>query len=64
MLTKVQSQHPVHMHNQLYMTRSGALVVPDNEQLRRDIAAEAHNPAFCGHGGVKATTDRLRPDYF
>jgi hypothetical protein len=40
------------------------IIVPDDEQLRRDIVAEAHNPASCGHGGVKATTDRLRPHYF
>lgn len=64
LLTKVYSQNPVHMHNQLWMTRFGALVVPDDEQLRRDIVAEAHNPASCGHGGVKATTDRLGPHYF
>jgi hypothetical protein len=64
LLTKVYSQNPVHMHNHLWMTWFGALVVPDDEQLRRDIVAEAHNPASCGHGGVKATTDCLRPHYF
>jgi hypothetical protein len=55
LLIKVYSRNPVHMPNQLWMTRSSALVVPDDEQLRRDIVAEAHNPASC----VKATTDRL-----
>jgi hypothetical protein len=52
------------MHNQLWMARSAALVVPDDEQLRWDIVAEAHNPASCGDGDVKATTNRLRPHYF
>jgi hypothetical protein len=51
-------------HKGVWMTASGALVVPANEALRRDIVYQAHNPAACGHGGYHATLHRLKPVYY
>ena len=38
-----------------------AVLVPNDTQLRADIIKEAHDSPACGHKGVNATHDRLRP---
>ena len=38
-----------------------AVLVPNDTQLRADIIKEAHDSPACGHMGMNATHDRLRP---
>lgn len=54
----------VFTHKGLWVTNSGAVVVPNDPALRRDIVFQAHNTATCGHGGYHATLNRLKPCYY
>lgn len=63
-LRKAHARTPVHLHDKVCLTDSGSIVVPDERQICRDIVGEAHKPASCGHGGIRATTDRHEPFYF
>lgn len=42
----------------------GAIIIPNDQDLCRDIVAEAHRPALRGHGGVRTTTNRPKPFHF
>ena len=49
--------------NALWYNRAGQLIVPADPDLRRMIISEANDPACCGHAGISATTERLKPFY-
>ena len=51
-------------HKGVWMTKGGAVIVPNDPALRRDIVFQAHNTAACGHGGYHATINRLKPCYY
>lgn len=40
---------------------TGAVLVPNDSKLRHSIIEEAHATSTCGHSGMNATLDRLRP---
>ena len=48
-------------HKGVWITKCGAVLVPNNPALRCDIVFQAHNTAVCGHGGYHAILNRLKP---